>query len=181
LVFLAYSLYLNHFLSLYSEHGYIMLSLYVRGVGLGLVFTPLSSMALAEIPRAKMAQASGLFNVIRQIGGSFGVALLGTLLSRRTIYHLSAYGQAVDSTSPLFQQTVLHLQHFAQNAVGGTLALSGMRANAVIASYIGQQAFVQAVNDDFFIAAIITLAGAIPIVFLHTRRQRGGEKAAAID
>jgi DHA2 family multidrug resistance protein len=84
---LAFSMYLNSFLSLYSEHFQIMLPLYIRGFAMGLVFTPLSTIALSEIHRQKIAQATGLFNVIRQIGGSFGVAVFGTLLIRREIFH----------------------------------------------------------------------------------------------
>ena len=64
-----------------TEHWYIMLSLYLRGFGMGLMFTPLSAVALLDIPREKMAQASGLINVIRQIGGSLGVAIFATILT----------------------------------------------------------------------------------------------------
>ena len=78
---LALSLFLNASLSLFSEHYQIMLPLYIRGFAMGMVFTPLSTLALSEIPRQKIAQASGLFNVLRQVGGSFGVALMGTLLT----------------------------------------------------------------------------------------------------
>ncbi|MFI5251610.1 MAG: DHA2 family efflux MFS transporter permease subunit [Bacteroidota bacterium] len=181
IVLLALSLYLNGFLSLYTEHSYIMLSLYIRGVGLGLLFTPLSAIALSEIPRPKMAQASGLFNVIRQIGGSFGVAILGTLLSRRTIFHAGMYGQMVNPSSPAFTQTAMHLQHFIQQSIGGTSAVSALRAQAVIASHIGQQAFIQAINDDFLIAAAITIIGAVPILFLRSHRQTAREKPVAME
>ena len=75
IVLLGISMYLNYFLSLFSMHSQIMLPLYLRGFAMGLMFTPLSTLALTNIPKHKMAQASGLFNVIRQVGGSFGVAL----------------------------------------------------------------------------------------------------------
>jgi len=55
--------------------------MYLRGVAMGLLFSPLSALALTEISRTEMAQASGLMNVIRQVGGSFGVAILQTLLT----------------------------------------------------------------------------------------------------
>jgi len=174
IVFLALSLYLNSFLSLFSEHAQIMLSLYFRGLGLGLVFTPLSAIALSEIPRHKMAQASGLFNVIRQIGGSFGIAILATMLSHRVTYHAAMDGQAVDQDSPAFRHAVAGLSHFVQQNTGGTPALAAMRAKALLAGHLGAQAFVQSVNDDFFIAAAITMLGAIPIFFLRTPGRGAG-------
>ncbi len=171
IVMLSVSLYMNYFLSLYSEREQIMVSLYIRGFAMGLLFTPLSTIALSEVPGAKIAQASGLFNVIRQVGGSFGVAILGTMLARRMTFHLSAYGQAIDQSSPMFQEVTRALSHFSQYAVGSSGALAAMRAKALIASHIAQQAFVSAISDDFLLAGFITLCCALPILFLHSRRK----------
>jgi DHA2 family multidrug resistance protein len=171
---MAASLYMNSFLSLNTEHHQIMSILYLRGLGMGLLFTPLSTIALSEIPQSRMAQASGLFNVIRQIGGSFGVALLGTELTRRTIFHAAMFGQAVDSSAPAYRQAAATLQQFAQRTAGGTPSDAAMRANALIGSNVSQQAFVQAVNDDFLIASAITAVVVVPILFLRIRKRRRG-------
>jgi DHA2 family multidrug resistance protein len=173
---LAFSLFLNSRLSLYSEHSQIMFALYLRGLGMGMVFTSLSTMALSGVPRNKMAQASGLFNVIRQVGGSFGIAFLGTMLTRRTLFHTAIYGQATDSNSPAFHQTSLQLQNFIQQNVGGTLTGASMRANSLIASHIGMEAFVQSINDDFLIAAGITVLAVIPIAFLRWKKRPPGPR-----
>ncbi|HWT78627.1 MAG TPA: MFS transporter, partial [Candidatus Methylomirabilis sp.] len=173
IILLALSLYLNSLLSVFTEHSQIMMWLYVRGVAMGLVFTPLSSLALSEIPRHKMAQASGLFNVIRQVGGSFGVALLGAMLTRRTIFHIAAFGQTVDQYSAQFRSAVAHAQMFAQQAAGGTPALAASRAKAMIMTHLADQAFVAAIADDFMIAAAITALCIVPILFLRVHRRRG--------
>jgi len=180
IVLLALSLYLNSSLSLFSERDQIMLSLYLRGLALGLLFTPLSTIALSEITRNKMAQASGLFNVIRQLGGSFGVAILGTLLTQRTIFHTAMYGESADPFSPAFQQTSYALRDYALRAAGGTQALAALRAKAILTSHIGQQAFVQAINDDFLIAAGITILGAVPILFFRIRKRSLPVKTAPL-
>jgi DHA2 family multidrug resistance protein len=181
IVLLSLSLYLNGFLSLYSERAQIMLSLYVRGLGMGLIFAPLSTIALSEIAKQKMAQASGLFNVIRQVGGSFGVAILGTVLTRRVIFHSAMYGQAVDQYSPAFQHISYSLRHFVQQTTGGPTAEAALRANALLGSHVGQQAFVQAINDDFMIAAVVTMLCVVPILFLRTRKSKGAQKSAALE
>ena len=129
IVILSLSLFVNRFLSLFSETSSIMISLYLRGVGMGFIFTPLSALSLSEIPREKMAQASGLFNVLRQIGGSFGVALMGTLLTMRTTFHTTVYGESATMASPVTQNILLGLRRFAQQAVGGTSSLSATRAS----------------------------------------------------
>jgi MFS transporter, DHA2 family, multidrug resistance protein len=182
LALLALSLFMNAGLSLYSEHYQIMLPLYIRGFAMGMVFTPLSTLALSEIPRQKIAQASGLFNVLRQLGGSFGVALMGALLTRRVIYHTSVYGQMVDQHSPAFQQVTNQLSQFTLQAVGGTPALAAMRAKSMIVSHIVQQSFVRAINDDFLVAGGITALSVLPIFLLRVHKKKmAGAKAAPME
>jgi len=181
ILLLSFSLYLNGHLSLFSERAQIMVSLYLRGFGMGLIFTPMSTIALSEIAKQKMAQASGLFNVIRQVGGSFGVAILGTVLTRRVIFHSAMYGQVVDQYSPAFQHISYSLRHFVQQTTGGSSSEVALRANTLLGSHIGQQAFVQAINDDFMIAAVVTLICVVPILFLRTRKPKGAQKTAALE
>lgn len=144
---------------------------------MGLVFTPLSSLALSGISRQKMAQASGLFNVIRQIGGSFGVAILGSMLTRRFIFHSTIYGEAVNAYSPAFNQAMSRLGFFAQHVHGGTQNLAAMQAKALASSHIMQQAFVSSIGDDFLLAGIITAACIFLVLFLPNRRRGKGKNA----
>ncbi|HTP12217.1 MAG TPA: DHA2 family efflux MFS transporter permease subunit [Bacteroidota bacterium] len=179
---LALSLFVNRTLSLFSETSSIMVSLYLRGVGMALIFTPLSALALSDIPREKMAQASGLFNVLRQIGGSFGVALMGTLLTQRTAYHIKMYGESLNEGSPSTQQVFYGLKSFAQQAVGGSASVSVLRAKGLVVSHVIQQAFVSAVDDDFFVAAAITILCVIPILFLRYKKKKTpGVKVVAME
>ena len=181
IVLLGISLYLNYFLSLFSMHAQIMLPLYLRGFAMGMMFTPLSTLALTNVPKHKMAQASGLFNVIRQVGGSFGVALFGTLLTRRVIFHSATYGNAVCEYSPAFRNTMYNLEHFSQRVVGGSVYQCDVRGKALIINHVMQQAFVSAVNDDFLVAGGITIACLVPIFFLRRKKysNHGNGKAAA--
>jgi len=86
---------------------------------MGLLFTPLSTIALMNVPKHKMAQASGLFNVIRQIGGSFGIAILGTMFTNKLIYHLTIYSQSVDRYSTVYRSISNRIQLFIHHANGG--------------------------------------------------------------
>jgi DHA2 family multidrug resistance protein len=178
IMFMSSGMYLNSFLSLFSMHSQIMLPLYLRGLGMGLLFTPLGTVALSGISREKIAQASGLFNVIRQIGGSFGVAIFGALLTRRTIYHTALYSQAVNQNSSIFQNILHRVTQFSQYTNGASLGMSTAQAKALIASHMAQQAFTQAVNDDFFAAAVVSIVAVVPIFFLRTVKKPGAPKEA---
>ncbi len=181
IILLGISMYLNYFLSLFSMHSQIMLPLYLRGFAMGLMFTPLSTLALTNVPRHKMAQASGLFNVIRQVGGSFGVAMFGTLLTRRLIFHTASYGMAVNEHSASFQKVIRGLEHFSQHAIGGSISQSTLRGKALIIGHLLKQAFVSSVNDAFLVAGAITIVCLAPIFFLRRKRAGAGVRAPAMD
>ncbi len=75
-----------------------------RGIGLGFIFVPLSSATLGSISKAKTASASGLYNLIRQLGGSIGIALLTLMLQRLDAFYLRQSTQGMASVSDAVQQ-----------------------------------------------------------------------------
>lgn len=170
------SMYMYKDLSLTSEYSQILIPLVIRGFGLGFMFIPLSTIAINDIPRERIAQATGMFNTIRQIGGSFGVAILGTLLTQRVIYHTAMYSQAVDQNSASFKHVLYGLRQYVQYAVGGSGSELMIKANALIVKNLTGQAFVQGITDDFLAGAIITLFILIPLFFLkYQKKERGGK------
>ena len=179
---MATSMFLNSHQSLYSEHLQIMIPLLIRGFGMGMMFTPLSTISLSEIPKEKMAQASGMFNVIRQIGGSFGVAISSTILIQRTIFHSAIYSQSIKLTSPTTIKTLQGFQSFIQHQVGGPIYSWNLQVNNVtlqalsaIGQHLGNQAFVHAVNDVFLVTTYITIFGLVPIIALRYHKKKKGE------
>ncbi len=175
------SMYMYGDLSLYTEYKDIMIPLIIRGFGLGFMFIPLSTIAINDISREKMAQATGLFNTIRQVGGSFGVAILGSLLTQRVNLHEAMYGEALNSTSATFQHTVYGLRHFVQQSVGGADGQIMTRAQALIAQNVVNQAFIQGVADDFLIGAAITVLILVPLFFLKYHKKKEGGKIEVME
>jgi MFS transporter, DHA2 family, multidrug resistance protein len=169
---MSFSFYLNSKLSFLSEMKAIMISLYVRGVGMGFLFTALSTIALIEIPREKMAQASGISNSIRQLGGSLGVAILATLLTTRVNFHAQQYGMALNERSETFQQTTKNIRYYVQHEAGISPVDAVRYSRAAILSNISKQAYIEGINDDFLLAGLITLIGGIPIIFMHTKKTK---------
>lgn len=169
---LAFSFYLNSSMSYQTEIDYIMLTLYIRGLSMGLLFGPLTTISLLSIPRHKMAQASGISNVIRQVGGSFGVALLTSIFSTRIAFHSQLYGEALQPTSPVYQSVVSHLGSYVTTVTSNVGPTAVSQAKYILQSNITKQAFIQSIDDDFMLAAIITLISAVPVFFLKGRKKK---------
>jgi DHA2 family multidrug resistance protein len=176
---LAASFFINYNLSFMSEHSYIMFSLYLRGLGMGMIFTPLSALSLMTISREQMAQASSITNTVRQIGGSLGVAILSTLLTSRTSLHAQIYGQSVDATSQTFRNVTQNLAYYIQQHSGSSLATAMKQGQTLVTQHVNSQAFIQGVNDDFFLAGMFTLLGFIPILLAKSKKKKEEKKLAS--
>jgi len=168
---LVFSFFLNSQLSFLTERSFVMTSLYLRGLGMGLIFTPLSSLGLLTIPREKMAQASGISNTVRQIGGSLGVALLSTVLTTRVNFHAQMYGGAVQSGSQVFQNVTRNMGYYIQQHGGSSVATAMKQGQSILMSNVSSQAFISGVDDDFLIAALITTIGFVPILLMKTKKK----------
>jgi DHA2 family multidrug resistance protein len=176
IILLAVSFFINGYLSYMTEHWYIMTSLYIRGFAMGILFTPLSTVSLLSIPRDKMAQASGLFNVIRQIGGSLGVALFATILTARVSFHSQTYSESIQTDSPVFASVTKKLAQHVIHDAGSTPGDAMKKSQYILLGNLNKQAFIQGVDDDFLMAGFITLLGGIPIILLRTRKKKKEEE-----
>jgi DHA2 family multidrug resistance protein len=181
MIIMAISFTLNSKLSYLSEHSFIMTSLYLRGFAMGVIFIPLSNLSLLTIPREKMAQASGITNTIRQLGGSLGIAIFATMLTSRINFHSQVYGAAIQTGSQEFKNVATNLAYFAQQHVGGNMATALQQSKYMIASHISKQAYIQAIDDDFWLAAMITLLGALPVIIMKSKNKNQSDKAKSHD
>jgi DHA2 family multidrug resistance protein len=139
---------------------------------MGLTFTALCTISLLEISRDKMAQASGITNTIRQLGGSLGVALLATMLTTRISFHSQVFGGELRQGSEVYQNTINNVKHHLVYEAGSSPSASSRQAQSMVMSNISKQAYVEGINDDFLLAGIITLIGGIPVLFLHTKKSK---------
>ncbi|MDP4265803.1 MAG: DHA2 family efflux MFS transporter permease subunit [Bacteroidota bacterium] len=172
---LTFSFYMNSSLSFLTEHDYIMTSLYIRGFAMGIIFTPLNTVSLARLPREKMAQASGLTNTIRQLGASLGVAILATILSSRVSFHSQIYNQSLNTRSTEYKKVSSNINYYLIKNAGSNNITGIRQGQTLIISNINKQAYIQGIDDDFLIAAIITILGVIPIIFIQTNKKKSNE------
>lgn len=168
---MASSFYMNFFLSFLTERWYIMVSLYLRGLGMGLLFAPLLTLSLANIRNEDMAQASSITNIVRQMGGSFGVAIFSHLLTQRTAFHTQRYSEALNYTGEMYHQTIHSLSQFIEHTAGKTSGNAKELAEMLILKHVDLEGYISAINDDFFLAFIITLLCLIPVLFLKISKK----------
>src|SRR5260370_8264901 len=97
--------------------------LVLQGVGLGLIFVPLTTVSNDEIPRERIGNATSIFNLMRNIGASVGISSVQTLQFRNMQTHINYLGQHVAETSPRTQQTLAGLpQTFIAKGADGVAA-----------------------------------------------------------
>jgi len=141
----------------------------VMGFGLGLFFVPLSASAFVTIPNETMGNASGLFNLLRNLGGSFGVALGTTILARRAQAHQNFIVETFTPYSSAFQQYYELIRHFLESRYSWATQDS---VYALIYHEVIRQATMLAFNDAFWIMAWGT-AALVPLTFLLKTPKKG--------
>ena len=151
--------------------------LILRGVGLGLMFVPLTTITLAELAPQELAQGTGLYNFFRQLGGSFGIAGISTLLIRYTGESRATLVQHITATDPI---SIARLEALTRGMVarGADLWTAKSRALALMDAELMGQASVIAYGRIYVLSAIIILV-LIPLLLL-VRKTRGAAGGHAI-
>ncbi len=102
----------------------LLIPILITGFGLSFVFVPISTAAYGTLDNEQIGNASGLFNLMRNIGGSIGISVAQTLLIRRAAVHQNQIINSVPQTGQQFQNSLGNLQHFLTNPFGPSNTLS---------------------------------------------------------
>jgi MFS transporter, DHA2 family, multidrug resistance protein len=136
----------------------------VRAFGQALVFAPLSAVATSGIEAENAGSASGLFNMMRNLGGAVGIALLQTLLTKREHYHSNVLMQSISVLEQATQARLEKLtQYFMSHGVIDRIDAT-RHAYVVIGKIVQKQAFILAFSDMFLLlgaALIVALAASM--------------------
>jgi MFS transporter, DHA2 family, multidrug resistance protein len=166
-VIVGFSMYLLSQININTDQYSLFFPLLIRGAGMGFMFIPLSIATLGAIPKNEIAQASGFFNLTRQVGGSIGVALLATILEKREIFH---YDRLVENISPYNLST----QQFLNQVQGSFIArgydpVSAQQAGISVANrLVHTHASILAFEDVYIFVAVLFVCS-IPLVFFLGR------------
>jgi DHA2 family multidrug resistance protein len=159
-----------------ADYWYFAWSRVYLGIGLPLIFIPITTASYDGIPPAKTDQASALINLARNFGGSMGVSLSQTVLARREQFHQGRLVEHLGSWNPFYNDTLGRLQAYL-NARAATGSSSGTAA-AIIGQIVQSQATILA-YIDVFVALGAIAAVMVPLALsLRSVNRSGGAKPA---
>ncbi|MGD9232268.1 MAG: DHA2 family efflux MFS transporter permease subunit [Desulfobacterales bacterium] len=170
-LFSALSLYWMASVDLRTSDTTAYLMLMVRGLGIGFIFPPLMNLALKCLPPEKTAVGSGLMNVSRQIGGAFGVAIIGVLLDRREVFHHSLFAQAQNLNSFATKSFLSNLQEMFQK-LGSMENTAYQKALTMLHLLVKKEAMVASFDDCFLITGVAFLLALIPTALLRVHKNK---------
>ncbi len=161
-------------LTLQSGQGDVIMAIMTQGVGFSCLFVPLSTVALTSIPRHKMADATGLNSLFRQVGGSIGLAVGATLLTRYGADARAALVAHIAPTNPAAVMRAQALAHgFASRGVG-TAQAQAMATRALDGIVEGQSTLL-AFDRVFLLCGIAFLAVLPLLYFLKVPEEKKSE------
>jgi len=149
--------------------------LIVRGVGMGMLFIPITTLSLSTLQGQQIGQGAAFTGMMRQLGGSFGVALITTMISRRNMAHRSDLVVNMTANNPMMQQK-LHGMEGNFIAHGMTPEKAAASAYQMLDFSVNKQATVLSYMDIFLYLGILFLI-CIPFILLA----KGSKKKSKID
>jgi DHA2 family multidrug resistance protein len=145
----------------------------IQGCGLALLFVPLTTVTMSPIEKERMGNATSLFNLMRNIGGSFGIAATTTMLARREQYHFSVLGSHISAYDPNAQG----LLDKAARMFGSVPVISNLKALALLQGMVEQQAALLSFVDVFRVLAYLFLL-MLPLLLIMKKPPKGGGPSA---
>ncbi len=176
LILFAISCFMNSFLTHDWGIEQLRWSQLVRAVGQPFIITPLSVLAAGSLPQREQAGGSAIFNIMRNLGGSVGIAMLSYFVTEREHYHFSIIGNHLTQNSLKLVQRMEELTGVLSPKASGA-GPPRMQAIAEISNTVRIEAYVMAYSDCFFVIGISLILAALALFLVP--KPRRSEPAAA--
>jgi DHA2 family multidrug resistance protein len=169
LTVMSYAIWLMSYFNLQADFVSIAMPRLIQGLGLGLFFVPVTTATFMNIPKEETGNASGIFNLLRNLGGSFGVAISSTMLAQRTQLHQTFLVENITPYQPAFQIRYEQILGWLKLHQPSLAYHKGVMA--FIYQDILRHASILAFNDCFRVLAIAT-AFLVPLTLLIRKASR---------
>jgi DHA2 family multidrug resistance protein len=158
--------------NLETGNAYFFIPLIFRGLGAALLIVPLTALAVSELKPQDIPQGAALNNMMRQMGGSFGIALINTYIANRAAVNRTALVTHITAADP---GTQMRLQSFVRNfmAHGATYLRAMQQAIGGLENTVVRQTFLLSYTDAFLLLAIMN-ALCIPLVLMTIKKRKAG-------
>jgi DHA2 family multidrug resistance protein len=177
LMIFAYSCFMNTAMSLDYSGDQLWIPNVVRAIGQAMVLTPLTSVTTGEIAPQDAAAASGISNMLRNLGGAIGTAVLATVITKREQFHSNIIGQSVTLSREEVRNRISQLTDFF--IAHGVPDPEAAHQQAIIAlgNTVKRQALVMGFSDTFAVIAAVLVFAAIAVAFTRKVKAAGGGAA----
>jgi MFS transporter, DHA2 family, multidrug resistance protein len=149
----------------------------LSGFGSGCVFVPLSTTTMAFLKNEEIGNASGLYNLLRNIGGSIGISIVNTIVARHEQLHRNELAASLVPGRPEVLGAVSGIQQYL-GAQGASATTATQRAYGLLNATLNAQSRLWSYVDDFRYMALVCFA-CVPIVFLLKKSVGRGPAGAA--
>jgi MFS transporter, DHA2 family, multidrug resistance protein len=147
---------------------------FVRSASMGFIFIPISMLALSDLPGDKRGNATGLFNLTRELGGSIGTAWMGLLIDRGSKIHASYLREAIYPQNTLVQERLAQIR----GSVGQQTFTSDLVPEAVLELKVRLQALILSFNEGFSQATVLFLTTLFLVLLLKPPKSTAGISGA---
>ncbi|MBR1121488.1 DHA2 family efflux MFS transporter permease subunit [Bradyrhizobium lablabi] len=173
----AYSAFMNIEMSLNYSGDQLFVPNIVRAVGQALLLTPLSAVSLGSVAPQDASAASGISNMMRNLGGAVGTAVLATIVTKREQFHSNIIGQSVNLGREEVRTRIAQLTDYFM--AHGVADPAGAHSQAIVAlgNTVKRQALVMAYSDAFTVIAVVLVIAAVALMV--TKKVSGGAGAGA--
>jgi DHA2 family multidrug resistance protein len=149
----------------------------VRALGQALVLTPISAITTAGIAPSEAGAASGLSNMLRNLGGAVGTATLATVLTKREQYHSNVLGQSVTLAREEVRSRIADMtRYFLAHGVSDPAAAQA-KAVLSLGRIVHRQALVMAFGDTFAVIGVVLAIGAVALLLAKKAQAPAGAGA----
>ena len=143
----------------------------ISGAAMSLIFVPLATATMGTLPNEEIGNASGLYTLMRNVGGSVGISIVNTVLARREQLHRTEMVHSIANSSHTFQQQLQALSAYLSQHSGP--ANAAQQAYKMVEGSLDQQAALWSYVDDFRYLALLCFLCAPIAFFLNKVRPRG--------
>jgi DHA2 family multidrug resistance protein len=160
----GYSVHMMAQFNLQADFNTIFWPRVVLGVGMGFLFIPLTTMTMSRIRKEEMGNATAIFNLLRNLGGSFGVAFVTTMLARRAQFHQVHLVEHLTLFDRNFQLALPQISQMLQDK-GFIPSLSDQSGLGLLYGEVVRQASMLSFNDAFYVLSTMMML-ILPLVLL---------------
>jgi MFS transporter, DHA2 family, multidrug resistance protein len=150
----------------------------VRAVGQAMVITPLTAIAMFSIAPKDAANASGLYNMLRNLGGAVGTAVLGTIITKREQFHSNIIGQSVTTYREEVRQRIAQMTDYFMAHGIPDQAAAQHQAIVALGKTVKRQALVMGFSDTFAVIGVVLAIAAVLLLFTKKGQPGAGASGA---